>query len=51
MHVLVLSCSMQSIQNLGLATISQVAGIIVDKKGYLVLEVFFCAWLCGEYVF
>jgi len=37
---------MQSIQNLGLAAISQVAGIIVDKKGYLVLEVFFCAWLC-----
>ncbi|KAJ7328137.1 Major facilitator super domain-containing protein 1 [Desmophyllum pertusum] len=37
---------MQSIQNLGLAVISQVAGTIVDKKGYLVLEVFFCAWLC-----
>ncbi|XP_068732663.1 lysosomal dipeptide transporter MFSD1-like [Montipora capricornis] len=37
---------MQSIQNLGLAVISQVAGIIVDKEGYLVLEVFFCAWLC-----
>ncbi|KAK2573793.1 Major facilitator superfamily domain-containing protein 1 [Acropora cervicornis] len=32
---------MQSIQNLGLAVISQVAGIIVDEKGYLVLEVFF----------
>ena len=39
--------SMQSIQNLGLAVISQVAGKIVDQKGYLVLEVFFCAWLCG----
>nr|XP_058971250.1 major facilitator superfamily domain-containing protein 1-like isoform X2 [Pocillopora verrucosa] len=37
---------MQSIQNLGLAVISQVAGTIVDLKGYLVLEVFFCAWLC-----
>ncbi|XP_020611830.1 major facilitator superfamily domain-containing protein 1-like [Orbicella faveolata] len=37
---------MQSIQNLGLAVISQVAGTIVDQKGYLVLEVFFCAWLC-----
>lgn len=37
---------MQSIQNLGLAVISQMAGIIVDEKGYLVLEVFFCAWLC-----
>jgi len=39
---------MQSIQNLGLAVISQVAGKIVDQKGYLVLEVFFCAWLCGK---
>lgn len=39
---------MQSIQNLGLAVISQGAGTIVDKKGYLVLEVFFCAWLCGK---
>lgn len=37
---------MQSIQNLGLAVISQVAGKIVEGKGYLVLEVFFCAWLC-----
>ncbi|KXJ15043.1 major facilitator superfamily domain-containing protein 1 [Exaiptasia diaphana] len=37
---------MQSIQNLGLAVITQVAGIIVDKQGYLVLEIFFCAWLC-----
>ena len=41
------SFSMQSIQNLGLAVISQVAGMIVDGKGYLVLEVFFCAWLCS----
>ena len=44
---LICSFSMQSIQNLGLAVISQVAGKIVDQKGYLVLEVFFCAWLCG----
>lgn len=44
---LICSFSMQSIQNLGLAVISQVAGMIVDQKGYLVLEVFFCAWLCG----
>ena len=43
------SFSMQSIQNLGLAVISQVAGTIVDLKGYLVLEVFFCAWLCSKY--
>ena len=45
------SFSMQSIQNLGLAVISQVAGTIVDKKGYLVLEVFFCAWLCSKCLF
>lgn len=37
---------MQAIQNLGLAVISLVAGLIVDAKGYLVLEVFFMAWLC-----
>lgn len=38
---------MQAIQNLGLAVIASAAGIITDKKGYLVLEVFFCVWLCG----
>uniref|UniRef100_A0AAY5EY73 Lysosomal dipeptide transporter MFSD1 n=1 Tax=Electrophorus electricus TaxID=8005 RepID=A0AAY5EY73_ELEEL len=33
---------MQSIQNLGLALISMAAGVIVDRRGYLFLEVFFC---------
>ncbi|XP_072033850.1 lysosomal dipeptide transporter MFSD1-like [Amphiura filiformis] len=37
---------MQSIQNLGLAVVSQVAGLIADKYGYLMLEVFFMACLC-----
>ncbi|CAB4033514.1 major facilitator superfamily domain-containing 1-like [Paramuricea clavata] len=37
---------MQSIQNLGLALINMAAGAIVDAKGYLFLEMFFCAWLC-----
>jgi len=37
---------MQAIQNLGLATIAIAAGSIVDKNGYLILEVFFLAWLC-----
>jgi len=37
---------MQAIQNLGLAVISLVAGIIVDQSGYLILEVFFMTWLC-----
>lgn len=41
---------MQSIQNLGLAVITQVAGIIVDSNGYLILEVFFIGWLCGKIV-
>jgi len=36
---------MQSIQNLGLAVVSLVAGQIVDSKGYLILEVFFLACL------
>ena len=41
--------SMQSIQNLGLAVISIVAGKIVDDRGYLALEVFFQICLCGEW--
>lgn len=37
---------MQAIQNLGLAVVSIVTGVLVDKAGYLVLEVFFIANLC-----
>ena len=37
---------MQSIQNLGLAVVSIVAGKIADNSGYLILEVFFCGCLC-----
>uniref|UniRef100_A0AAQ4QWZ8 Lysosomal dipeptide transporter MFSD1 n=1 Tax=Gasterosteus aculeatus aculeatus TaxID=481459 RepID=A0AAQ4QWZ8_GASAC len=37
---------MQSIQNLGLALIAMAAGAILDNKGYLVLEVFFCGCIC-----
>ncbi|TNN01743.1 major facilitator superfamily domain-containing protein 1 isoform X1 [Takifugu flavidus] len=37
---------MQSIQNLGLALISMVAGTILDTRGYLLLEVFFCTCVC-----
>ncbi|XP_026875617.2 major facilitator superfamily domain-containing protein 1 isoform X3 [Electrophorus electricus] len=37
---------MQSIQNLGLALISMAAGVIVDRRGYLFLEVFFCFCVC-----
>lgn len=39
--------SMQSIQNLGLALTALAAGAILDNKGYLVLEVFFCACVCS----
>ena len=46
--IVVFPNSMQAIQNLGLAVISLVAGLIVDSKGYLVLEVFFMVWLCCE---
>ena len=41
---------MQSVQNLGLAVVPIIAGKILDTKGYLVLEVFFCACLCCKYV-
>ncbi|XP_065287911.1 lysosomal dipeptide transporter MFSD1-like [Dermacentor albipictus] len=37
---------MQSVQNLGLAVIAMVSGMIVDSSGYFVLEVFLMAWLC-----
>ncbi|XP_012693884.2 major facilitator superfamily domain-containing protein 1 [Clupea harengus] len=37
---------MQSIQNLGLALIAMAAGSILDNRGYLFLEVFFCACIC-----
>lgn len=40
---------MQSIQNLGLALIAMAAGTILDTRGYLVLEVFFCACICSQY--
>ena len=36
---------MQAIQNLGLAAIALLAGLIVDHYGYLWLEVFFIFWL------
>jgi MFS family permease len=36
---------MQAVQNLGLAVISLLAGLIVDKDGYLWLEIFFVGWL------
>lgn len=37
---------MQAVQNLGMAVVTMMAGRIVDDQGYLVLEVFFLAWLC-----
>ncbi|XP_008104312.1 major facilitator superfamily domain-containing protein 1 isoform X1 [Anolis carolinensis] len=37
---------MQSIQNLGLAIISIAAGMILDSRGYLFLEIFFSACVC-----
>ncbi|KAJ7324898.1 hypothetical protein JRQ81_017918 [Phrynocephalus forsythii] len=37
---------MQSIQNLGLAVISIAAGMILDSRGYLFLEIFFSACVC-----
>ncbi|XP_025913550.1 major facilitator superfamily domain-containing protein 1 isoform X7 [Apteryx rowi] len=45
--VILCSCvSMQSIQNLGLAIIAIAAGMILDTRGYLFLEVFFSACIC-----
>ncbi|CAB3386415.1 Hypothetical predicted protein [Cloeon dipterum] len=36
----------QAVQNLGLALVTMLAGVIVDKGGYLLLEMFFLGWLC-----
>lgn len=38
----------QSVQNLGLAVVSMFGGVIVDKGGYLMLELFFIAWLSSK---
>lgn len=46
--VVLLCPSMQSIQNLGLAVIAIAAGMILDTRGYLFLEVFFSACVCCE---
>lgn len=35
----------QAVQNLGLAVVSILAGIIVDRGGYFMLEIFFLGWL------
>ncbi|KAK1117674.1 hypothetical protein K0M31_015841 [Melipona bicolor] len=35
----------QAVQNLGLAVVSILAGIIVDHGGYFMLEMFFLGWL------
>jgi hypothetical protein len=40
---------MQSVQNLGLALISLLTGIIVDNAGYFILEMFFLSSLCSKY--
>ena len=44
-----LNFSMQSVQNLGLAVISIVAGLIVDTSGYMMLEMFYMIWLCSKF--
>lgn len=45
-----MSVSMQSIQNLGLALIAMASGAILDARGYLFLEVFFCTCVCSKCV-
>lgn len=38
----------QAVQNLGLAVISMVSGMIVDNGGYFMLEIFFIGWLSSK---
>ncbi|ESN93636.1 hypothetical protein HELRODRAFT_115505 [Helobdella robusta] len=42
---------MQSIQNLGLALATILAGVIVDSYGYIMLEIFFQLCLCAALLF
>lgn len=52
LELCIFSCNrMQSVQNLGLALISMLGGLIVEKKGYLMLEMFYLVWLCGMLLF
>ena len=39
----------QSVQNLGLAVVSMFGGVIVDRGGYLMLELFFLGWLSSKF--
>ncbi|XP_067944720.1 lysosomal dipeptide transporter MFSD1-like [Watersipora subatra] len=42
---------MQSVQNAGLAAVSQVSGSLVDSKGYLILITFYLVCLCVAMIF
>lgn len=39
----------QSVENLGLAVVALLTGIIVDADGYYMVELFFCVLLTGIY--
>lgn len=41
--------SCQAVQNLGLAIVTMISGVIVDKGGFFMLEIFFIGWLCGKF--
>lgn len=41
----------QSVENLGLAVVALLSGIIVDSDGYYMVELFFCLLLSGKYYF
>lgn len=38
----------QSVENLGLAVVALLTGIIVDADGYYMVELFFCILLSGK---
>lgn len=42
-------CRAQSVENLGLAVVALLTGIIVDADGYYMVELFFCVLLTGTY--
>lgn len=40
----------QSVENLGLAVVAILTGIIVDEEGYYMVELFFCFLLSGKLI-
>lgn len=50
-HFIFMMYRAQSVENLGLAVVALLSGIIVDSDGFYMVELFFCLLLSGKYYF